>query len=112
MSQRHFFVSYPPPLGVLNIGLDRLIDVDKTGFHLSNVKTKYSRGYTSCRIWYPSHYSRSDPKIHIIMAIEPGSQTVGPFVDGSVIFPRQWVFVSQNNCNQYIFGEFIDSREA
>ena len=32
-----------------------------------------------------------------------------PFVDGSVMFPCRWVYVSQNNCDQYIFGEFIDS---
>ena len=32
-----------------------------------------------------------------------------PFVDGSVMFPRRWLFMSQNNCDQYMFGDFIDS---
>ena len=104
-----WFVSLPPPLGVLNIRIDRLIDVDETGFYLSNIKTTYGRGHTTCRVRYPSHYTRSEPKINVIMAIEPGSQTVPPFVDGSTMFPRRWVFISQSNCDQYIFGDFIDS---
>ena len=104
-----WFVSLPPPLGVFNIRLDRLIDVDETGFYLSNVKTKYGRGHTTCRIRYPSHYTRSEPRINVIMAIEAGSQTVAPFVDGSIMFPRRWLFISQNNCDQYMFGDFINS---
>jgi len=102
-------LSPPPPLGVLSIRLDRLIDVDEAGFYLSNVKTKYGWGYTSCQIWYPSHYTHFDPKINISMAITLGNQTVHSFLDGSVMFPRRWIFISQNNCNQYIFGDFIDS---
>ena len=104
-----WFVSLPPPLGVLNIRLDRLIDCDETGFGLSTVKTKYGRGHTTCRIRYPSHYTRAEPKINVLMAIEAGSQTVPPFVDGSVMFPRRWLFISQSNCDQYMFGDFIDS---
>ena len=56
-----FFVSHPPPLGVSNIRLDQLIDMDETGFYLPNVKTKYGQGHTSCWIQYPSHYTRADP---------------------------------------------------
>ena len=43
------------------------------------------------------------------MAIKSGSQTARPFVDSNVMFPRRQVYVSQNNCDQYIFGDFIDS---
>ena len=47
-------------------------------------------------------------KSNTIVDIEPGSQTVWPFVDESVMFPCWWFYVSQNNCDQYIFGDFID----
>ena len=89
-------VSHPPPLYILYIILDRLIfiDVDETGFYLSNVKKKYGWGHISGRIGYPSHYTRSDTKINVIMAINPGSQTVRSFVDGSLMFPHQYIFVS------------------
>ena len=52
-------VSLPPPLRVLSIRLDRLIDVDETGFYMSSIKNKYGRGHTTCRIHYSSHYVRS-----------------------------------------------------
>ena len=102
-----WFVSLPPPLGVLNIRLDRLIDCDETGFGLSTVKTKYGRGHTTWRIRYPSHYTRTEPKINVLMVIEAGSHTVPPFVDGSVMFPRRCLFISQSNCDHYMFGDFV-----
>lgn len=43
------------------------------------------------------------------MAVEAGSRHVPPFWDGSVQFPRIWIFISQGNCDQYMFGDFINS---
>ena len=37
------------------------------------------------------------------------SETVEPFVDGNVMFPRRWILISQKNYDQYMFGDFIDS---
>ena len=85
-----------------------LTDVDETGFYLSSIKSTYVRGRRTYRVCYPSHYPRSEPKINVVMAIEASCQLVQLFVDGSVMFPRRWLFVSQNNCNQYMFGDFID----
>ena len=101
-------VSLSPPHGILNIRLDRLIDVDKTGFYISNMKTEYGCGNTTCRIRYTSHYTRSEPKVNVIMNIEAESYTMQPFVDCSIIFLRRWLFISQNNCYQYMFGDFIE----
>ena len=104
-----WYVSLPLPLGVSNIRMDRLIDVDETRFYLSIIKTKYGCGLTTCCNRYPSHYVCLEPKVNVTMDVEAGSCTVPPFNDGSIMFPCRWVFISQSNCNQYMFGDFIDS---
>ena len=43
------------------------------------------------------------------MAVEPGNNNLPPGTDGSIQQPRQWIHVSQVNCDQFIFGEFIDN---
>ena len=68
-----WFVSLPPPLGVSDIRIDRLIDMDETEFYLSHVKTRYARGHTTYRVRYPSHYTCVEPNINEIMAMEAGS---------------------------------------
>ena len=52
-----WFVSLPPPLGVLNVRMDRLIDVNETGFYLNSIGPSYGRGHTACRIRTPAHYT-------------------------------------------------------
>ena len=72
------------------------------------MKKKYGCDHKTCSIRYPSYYTRSEPKVDVIMAIEAGIHTVQTFVDGSVMFLRHWLFITQNNCDQYMFGDFID----
>ena len=43
------------------------------------------------------------------MAIEAGIHNVTPFIDGSVMFLHQLIFLSQSNTDQYTFWDFIDS---
>ena len=109
IAEAQWFVSLPPPLGVLHIRLDRLINVGEKGFYLSNVITKYGCGYTTCRIRYPSHYTGSEIMVNVIIAIEAGIKNVQPLVDISVMLLRCWLFILQNNCDQYICGDFIES---
>ena len=104
-----WIVFLPPPLGVLNVRLDRLIDVDETGFYLNLIGSSYGRGHTACRIRTPAHYTRNEKKVNVIMAVEAGSPLVPAFRDGLIQFPRRWIFISQGNCDQYMFGDFIDS---
>ena len=95
-----WFVSFHPPLGVLDVRLNQLININETGFCLSSIHNKYGRGHTNCRIRSPSHYIRSEKKANIIMAVEPGSQIALPFREGSVMFPRRWILITQSNCDQ------------
>ena len=92
-------MSLPPPLGVLNVRLDWLIDVDETGVYLNSIRSLYGRGHTAYRTRTPTHYTRNDRKVNVIMAVEAGSPLVPPFWDGSIQFPRRWIFISQGNCD-------------
>ena len=104
-----WFVTLPAPLGVHGANLWELIDVDETGFYLKSVTPNYGRAHTSCRVRFPAHYTRKEPKINVIFGIEPGNPNLPPHVDGSVERPRRWYHISQVNCDQYVFGDFIDS---
>ena len=57
--QRHrWYISLPPPLGMHDISVSRLIDIDETSFYLKQTQTKYGRSHTTCRTKYPGYYSR------------------------------------------------------
>ena len=57
---------------------------------------------------YPDHYTRSEKKVNIILAIEPEEARLPPYVNGSIENLRRWIHVLQINCNQFVFGGFID----
>jgi len=102
-----WFTILPPPLGVANIPIHILIDIDETGFYLRFISTKYGRGHTTCWIHHPAHYTQSQEKVNVILAIEGGNNMFPPGVDGNIYRPRKWIIVSQESCNQFTFGNFV-----
>ena len=108
LQKLRWFISLPPPLGVSGVRSHQLIDIDETGFYLKSCAGGYGRGHTSCRVRCPSHYKRNEPKVNVILAIEPGNPNIERHLDGSVERPRRWIHVSQENCDQWLFGDFMD----
>ena len=104
-----WFWNKPPPLGILDVEQFRLIDVDETGFFLKSVNTKYGRAHTTTRVRHPAHYTRSEPKVNVILGVEPGNPLLPPNGDGSIQRPRRWIHVSQVNCDQFVFGDFVNT---
>jgi len=78
-------------------------------FFLKSIATKYGQSYTTCYAPYPAHYTRGATKITVIMAVEAGSHTVDANADGSIGNPRRWVYISSDTCNQFVFGDFINT---
>ena len=103
-----WFWSEPPPLGISGVNIRALLDIDETGFYIKSVSTKYGRGHTTSRVRYPAHYTRAEPKLNVILAIEPGDPTLPAGVVGSSDRPRRWVRITQDNVDNYVFGDFID----
>lgn len=42
------------------------------------------------------------------MAVEASYPVLPYNYDGSITHPRRWVYVSEDNCDQYMFGDFIN----
>ena len=103
-----WFWSEPPPIGINGVNMQALLDVNETGFYVKLVSTKYGRGHTTSRVWYPSHYTRAETKLNVILAIEPGDPTLPASVVGSSDRPRRWVQITQDSVDNYVFGDFID----
>lgn len=104
-----WFITLGPPLGVSSVRMARLIDIDETGFYLKSCSSKHGRGHSSCRVRYPGHYTRKEKKVNVVLGIEPGDAELPPNIDGSIQNPRRWILVTQDNCDQYNFGDFIDA---
>ena len=83
-----------------------LIDINETGFYLKPIATKYGRIHTTSRVRYLFHYRRKERKGNVIMAMEPGNPNLTPEISGSLGRPRRWVYISQDNTDQFIFGEY------
>ena len=97
-----------PLLGIRGINMRSLLDIDETGFYVKSVCTKYGRGHTTCRVRTPAHYTRSEPKLNVILAIEPGDPRLQPWEIGSTGRPRRWVRVTHDSIDSFVFGDFID----
>ena len=95
-----WFVNIPPPLGVSGLQSRQLIDIDETGFYLKCCAENYGRGQTSYRIRHPSHYKRNEPKLNVVMGIEPMNPDIDHALDGSRNRPRRWVMITQQSCDQ------------
>ena len=64
-------------------------------------------GHISCQVRYPSHYIQHEPKFSVIMAIEAENPNVDPELDGLLINSKRWIQVTQGNCDQFIFADFL-----
>ena len=104
-----WFISLPLPLGVSGLNISILINVYETGFYVKSASLKYRKGHTSCRVRQPSHYTGSEPKVNGILVINPGNPNLGAWEDTSCDNPRHWIMEIQENCNQYVFGDFINN---
>ena len=103
------FLSYttlPPPLGIHNTPIHRLIDIDKTGFYLKKFSSNYGRGHRTYRMRF-LHYRRNDTKINVILVVESGNLNIPPQLDGIIERPRKWLRLSMDNVNQFLFGGFV-----
>ena len=108
LEKLYLFQTHPPPLGVFGIPIWRLIDIDETGFYLSDCGSNYGRGYSCCRVRVPAHYTRKEAKLNVLAGIEAGNPNLPPHVDGSVERPRRWYKVTYENCDMFSFGAFCD----
>ena len=104
----NWFKTQEPPLGVFNVPLHRLLDIDKTGFYLKKCASNYGRGHRTCRVRCPAHYRRNESKINVILAIEAGNPNVPSHLDGSIQRPRKWLRMTIDNVDQFIFGGFVN----
>jgi len=63
----------PPPLGVFEVPIFQLININESRFYLKKCVLNYGRGHSSCRVRIPTYYKRKESKINLMMAIEPGN---------------------------------------
>jgi len=103
-----WFWSQPPPLGILTLIISQLIDIDETGFYSSKFGSNYGRALGCIRVRVPRHYTRNDPKVNVIIAVEPGDPNLPAHVDGSLQNPRRWLMLALNNIDQFVFGQFME----
>jgi len=85
-----------------------LIDVDETGFYLKDLGSNYGRGTICHRVRVPRHYTRKEPKVNVILAIEAGDPRLAPNLVGSVQNPRRWLKLTMENVDQFVFGDYCD----
>ena len=91
------------------ISVNKFIDIDEKSFYLKSVAIKYGRSHTTYRVRYPVHYTRGAQKTNVLFAVAPGHNLLSDNIDCSVANPRRWLFITDNNCNQYILGDFVES---
>ena len=56
----------------------------------------------------PRHYTRKEPKVNVILAIEAGDPRLAPNLVGSVQNPRRWLKLTMENVDQFVFGDYCD----
>ena len=59
-----------------------LINIDESGFYLNSCVKNYGRSHKTICVIHPSHYSRAEPKVNLIMTVEPGNTNLPPHVLG------------------------------
>ena len=106
-----WFVLLLLPLGFSRLTMSSLIDVDKTGFYMKSILSKYGGGHTSYRVQHPLHYTHTNSKENVILTNELGKLNVDAGEDRSWE-PRATAVLDHNhtrNFHQYVFSNFIDS---
>jgi len=58
---------------------------------------------------YLTHYTRKEIKVKIILVIESGNNHLVLDIDENTQYPCCWIHVSQESCDQFLFGDYIDS---
>ena len=80
------FWNYPPPLGIFQVPLFRLIDFDEFGVTLEWCNRSCGWALEVFRVRKDGHY-KIGRKFTILFAIEPGDPALLPHVHGSVANP-------------------------
>ena len=70
IQKEQWFWSESLPIGILGVDSFKLINVDETGVYLKSVATKYGRSHTTTRVRHPVHYTRNEPKVNVILAVD------------------------------------------
>jgi hypothetical protein len=84
------FWNYPPPLGIFQVPLFRLIDFDEFGVTLKRCNCTCVWALKVFHVRKDGHYKHGR-KITILFAIEPGDLALPPDVRGSIARPRRWI---------------------
>ena len=104
----HVFFNCPPPLGVLNVPLYKLIDVDEFSITLERCNRTGAWALKCHRVRLDGHY-KSGVKLTVLLAIEPGDPRVPAGARGSLQNPRRWVRCVQNGgTTTIVFRDFTD----
>ena len=98
--------NYPPPLGIFQVPLFRLIDFDEFGVTLERRNRSCGWALTVFRVRNDGHYKVSR-KITILFAIEPGDPALLPHVRGSVANPLRCIRSTGTSTN--VFRDFCET---
>ena len=103
------FFSRPPPLGVVGLAIERLIDCDEASFALHKCDRKYGSAHSSMRVRVVgNHYQMN--KVLVLLAFEPGDPTLPDNVDGSLANPRRWFEVHHTSgTTAFMFRNFVNN---
>jgi len=105
----NWFATLPLPLFLSGISVNKIIDINETSFYLKKTTTKYGRSHISFHVRYPAQYTRGATKINFILVVEAGSHIIAVNMDGSVQNPRRWILVTIENCDQFVFSNFMNT---
>ena len=102
------FWTAPPPLGILTVHRCQLLDIDETRFSLVKIRTKYGWSVRAVRVRDTGEYRRGQSSVNLIIGIEPGNPMIPNDLPGSIKNPRRWFRITDLNCDQHLFADFID----
>jgi hypothetical protein len=103
------FWNYPPPLGIFQVSLFRLIDFDEFGVTLERCNRSCGWALKVFRVRKDGHY-KVGRKITILFAIEPGDPALLPHVRGSVANPRRWICcIRSKGTSTNVFRDFCET---
>lgn len=103
-----WFITLLLPLGVHTQPIHRFIDIDENVFCLKKCSYTYGRGHKTTRVWFPAHYRRNESKLNVILGVEIGKANIPAHLDGSIERPIKWFWLTVDNVDQFIFGNFIN----
>ena len=108
LNREFSFFNSPPRAGVQGVRRYRLIDIDEARFSLKGSQSKYGWAGKPFRVRDRGHYKRNMASVNLIMGVEPGNPDLPAHVRGSVDKPRRWFLLTTRNCDQHLFGDFME----